>query len=152
MKRFGLICIILAFMFMGCMKIQKKDPVCERPGAVDSVICQVLADKGVSIKDVNFLFKGVNLALIKEDVYAKEDFLKFLDEVEGLLKSASSYENLAQYLITVVGNLNQDYKVEIVLLVEYFNDFSIAADISDFDRNLLLEHINQQRFIVGLLE
>ena len=160
MKRFGLICIILTFMFtftfMGCsgMSLQQPDPdpVCERPGAELSYICRVLTDKGISVKDANLLFKGINIILIQKDAYTKEQFLKFIDEVEGLINASSTYENLSAYLLTVVGNFNSDYKVEIILLADYFSDFTLAVDISDFDRDLLLEHIKQQRFIVSFIE
>jgi hypothetical protein len=154
MKKFDLFCIVLVLMFVitGCLfSFVKKEPVCERPGAENSIICKVLTDRGINVNDVNLLFKVVNVTLIKKDAYTKEEFLKFIDEVEGLITVSSTYENLSAYLLDAVNNFNENYKIEMVLLADYFDDFDMVVNISDFDRDLLLEHIKQQRDIVSLM-
>jgi len=67
--------------------------------------------------------------------------------------NVSTYQGLAQYLITVTGELKSEHNMEIILLSEYLNMFeSVSMPISEFDKYLLKGHIQQQRKLVLMIQ
>jgi len=153
MKKLVLIitCALLCVSLVACGNVQVKDDPCMKPEAADSVICEKLSAIGISVYDANLLFKLVNLELVKQGAYAKQDCLVFLDNVESILDSAT-YNDVAAYIIMEATDLKTKYGAEIILLMDYFNRFEgVKIPITEFDKGLLKEHINQQRQILGML-
>jgi len=143
--------LIIPFLFIACGNIQVKDDPCMKPEAVDSVICAKLQAVGVSVYDANLIFKLANLELVRQGAYAKEDCLKFLDNVESVLDFAT-YNDVVAYIIMEASDLETKYGAEVILLMDYFNRFEgVKIPITEFDKGLLREHINQQRQILGML-
>jgi len=143
--------IIPCVLLFACGNMPVKDDPCMTPAAVDSVICEKLAAIGISVYDANLLFKLANLELVKQGAYAKEDCLTFLDNVESIIDSAT-YNDVAAYIVMEATDLKTKYGAEIILLMDYFNRFEgIALPITEFDKKLLKEHINQQRQTLGML-
>ena len=150
MKRLILI-LVAVFLIFSCGQMQVKEDPCMKPEAADSVICDKLSSLGVSVYDANLLFKLANLELIRQGAYAKEDCEKFLDNVESIIDSAT-YNDVAAYIIMEAADLKTKYGAELILLMDYFNRFEgIKIPITDFDKGLLREHINQQRQTLGML-
>ena len=146
-----LLLIIPCFLLIACAPPQIKDDPCMKPEAADSVICAKLQDMGMSVYDANLIFKLANLELVKQGAYAKEDCEWFLDNVESILDTAT-YNDVVAYIVMEAGNLQTKYGAEIILLMDYFNRFEgVKIPITEFDKGLLREHINQQRQILGML-
>ena len=153
MKKLVLIitCALLCVSLVACGNVQVKDDPCMKPEAADSVICEKLSAIGISVYDANLLFKLVNLELVKQGAYAKSDCEWFLNNVESIIDTAT-YNDVAAYIIMEATDLKTKYGAEIILLMDYFNRFEgVKIPITEFDKGLLKEHINQQRQILGML-
>ena len=152
MKKFFTVLLCIFFMsFLGCAATQSRSSVCNKPEAQDSVICDTFGNLGMSVEQANLLFKVANVALIQENAYTKESFLKFLDETERLVDTSGSYMNLALYIISAIEAFNYKHGVELIMISDYLYTFNQTTPITSYDQYLLKEHIKQQRNTVNLL-
>ena len=146
-----LLLIAVCASLFACGNIQVKDDPCMKPEAADSVICAKLSSLGVSVYDANLIFKLANLELVRQGAYAKEDCEFFLNSVEAFLDIAT-YDVVVSYIIFKATDLKTKYGAEVILLMDYFNRFEgVDIPITEFDKGLLREHIDQQRQILGML-
>jgi len=144
--RVGLLALIVfcvaAILAVGCAGgVQPTISVCDDPERGPSFICEKFRDVGVRVEDADLILQMVNLRLIKEDVYSKEQVLKFLDICEAWLTEGSiSYRSFGARAIEMAG----DYP-ELIVLSRYVGMLNSTKFISLFDRQLLLAHIEHQR-------
>jgi len=153
----GILILVLVALMAGCGALgiitQEKPNVCiTSPEATDSYICATLTKLGVEPKDANILFKFVNVELIRQKAYSKIDFLYFLDNIESILNTDTSYVQIVSYILHETDQINGIYGAEFVLLSDYFNAFKSPKLISEFDIQLLKIHIKEQREILVFIK
>jgi len=134
-------CIVLPLLVvgMGCSSMQPS-PVCENEK--NSLICEKIPQP----KHADILLQLGNLRAIKEDVYSGKQAINFLEKCEGIISEQKTYKDLTQKLISQIDEVD----VEIIVLSNYLNKLKVDLPISDFDRNLLKQHIAHQKRIIEL--
>lgn len=132
--------LILLVLLFGCAHSGPPPPsVCDRPEAAESVICAACSEIGVPVEDVDLLIAIVALRAL--DNYERATVLKFYIDVEDFLKVTSSYIELIAFVqkyIDVTGP-------EILIISRYLPYFNSPQLVGDFDRGLLLFHIEKMK-------
>lgn len=129
------ICILLA----GCASMPQSK-VCET--GEPSLICETIP----SPETADILLQIANLEAVKHDVYTGEQAIRFLEDCESFLVSVDTYGDLCRWLAVKVNKLN----IEILVLSGYLDTLNVAMPISNYDRGLLQNHIDQQRNVLLL--
>lgn len=125
--------------------------VCMTPEATNSVICPTLAKVSLTPESANLMFKLANIEAIRANIYAKKDVLAFFNSAEALLEDAT-YMSLASYVIFEIAKINTKYQLEMVLITQSFAVFQTTnIPINEFDKNLILTHIKQQKQLLALV-
>jgi len=140
MKNF-FISIIFIFLLSSCASIQEIHPICEN--RVDSYICQVFPNPLA----VDLILRFANVEAIKNDVYTKEQAVAAINNLETLIKNSHSFLDFFLIAQNYVGNMGP----EIFILADSFSSFNRPIPISEFDKYLLLEHLNRQKQIILLI-
>ncbi|MBN1840799.1 MAG: hypothetical protein JW883_00755 [Deltaproteobacteria bacterium] len=157
---FLLACFVF-FPFSGCSTIQIAPTdglgVCDQiPEGETSTICEISVRVGQKPETVAGVLKVTNLALLAEDVYTAQQALDFIEDVETRLNEAKTAGNGVSYVsaIDYVRNrfLALPAKVQAFLVVvSDFTEVDIGSDkfLTNYDIDLLLEHLDKQRAIVA---
>jgi hypothetical protein len=144
--------ILLPIAFIFVLSSCATSQICAKPEAVDSLICPTLAKVNMTPESANLMFKLANIELLRNNVYAKADVLKFFDNVESVL-DVDTYSQLVQYMLFEIAGINSAYAIEFLLITEALTQFqTINLPISDFDKGLLKAHIAQQRSLLTLVQ
>ena len=138
MKKF-LPLIVLAIFFMGCAGMPPAPTVCDQPGAEKSWLCaQVLRVEGMQIEDVDILIRVAIVRGLK-----KQSDKDRLAEVLGKIESALAENITYRYLIEFVGDELTGPELE--LISRRLIMFDSTRFISNFDKDLILKHIEKLR-------
>lgn len=129
--------IALVFTFMGCSYIQTSK-VCETEQK--SLICEKIPHP----EQAGILLQIANITALKKDAYSAEQAFKFLDDVESFLKEADTYGNACRW----IANEMDKYDLEVLILSGYIDILNIPETITEYDRELLLKHIERQRALI----
>lgn len=134
-------CIALPLIIVGvgCSGMQPSQ-VCktEEP----SVICEKIPQP----EHADIILQIGNLRAIKGDIYSGKEAIAFLEKCEAILSEQKTYKDLTQKLVAEINEVD----IEIIVLSEYVNKLKVDLPISDFDRNLLKQHIENQKKIIKL--
>lgn len=140
MRNKGKASLVLAVLLLsvGCAHMQPSS-VCDTEQ--ESLICENIPQP----ENADILLQLANARLLKSETYSAEEALNFLDMCESFLtKDAVSYEGLAQWLVTKM----DEYSLEVFVLSGYVSTIRSPQMISDYDRQLLLKHIEHQRNLI----
>lgn len=130
--------LVLLVSVMGCAHMEKSS-VCDTEQ--ESLIC----DKIPQPENADILLQLANVQMLKEEAYSAEDALNFLDMCESFLSEETvTYAGMVRWLSTKM----EDYSLEIFVLSGYVETLQIPQTLTDFDRNLLLSHIEHQRNLI----
>lgn len=139
------IAVIMSIVLLtGCSLLGLEPPpsVCDQPEAGGSVICGVCDEIGVNVEDVDLLIQIAALRVLDE--HGRRVAVDFYDSVEAFLAMDRSYAALLRYVqqyIDITGP-------EILIISRYLPMFDSPLRISDFDRDLLLIHIERTRALL----
>lgn len=130
--------LILLLVFVGCAHMEKSS-VCDTEQ--ESLICEKIPQPEHS----DILLQLANVRMLKNEVYIAEDALDFLEMCKSFLTEEEvSYGGLAQWLATKM----DDYSLEVLVLSGYVDTFKSPQMITDYDRSLLLKHIERQKNLI----
>lgn len=153
MKKLIVIMTILAIVLstFGCSKyLQVKEDPCTVPESAGSILCDNFNKIGISAYDADLFFKLANVELIKHNVYTKEAAVGFLNDLDNMLEN-TTYSNFAAYVISKINNMNNDYGMEIAIVMDYMNRFKgIEVPINSYDVYLIKQHIKNQKALLGV--
>jgi|GEM_PF-5694521 len=142
MKKIIIVFLSILFLF-SCVHLIKQPSVCDQPGAEKSYLCAQCESIGARIEDVD-LFLQIATAEIDVD---KEEVLKFLDDVESFLLVTSSYVELFIFVNRYIDISD----TSTLIISQYLKHLNSPAMISEFDRGLLMIHIENQRQLLRTL-
>jgi len=119
-------------------------------GCENSLIYKEAAKLGVTPQLIGTIFQLANLELIKNDVVAKADISQFLDDVESLLdRDQTTYLDVVNMVVSRVSEIQDQFGPEVIVLITAFSQqLSEPIPIDDCDRQLLLQHIEDQRRVL----
>jgi len=142
MKQFFTI-LIIGFFMTGCGMLQVKNPVCETAPEC-SLICQHIPYP----EETDLLLKIVNNNLLLQGVYTAEDAAAFLDRIEILVQGIATYADLVIAIDKELSLLPAIVKTNIIVLSDAVFDFCYTLPICEFDRNLMLKGVENQRRVL----
>ncbi|HUU39866.1 MAG TPA: hypothetical protein VMW42_02885 [Desulfatiglandales bacterium] len=144
---FLILTVLLLFMMTACATTSS---VCTQiPEGETSVICEMLP---TSPENTDLVIRLISFELVKNNVVAEGDVLKFLDGVEEVVNSVTTYKDVATYIVTKIASLRKKYGGELIILSDYVQIFGdIELPVSDFDRELLKTCIASKRSDLVLL-
>ncbi len=133
--------IIISVILAGCAALGIAPPpsVCDQPGSEKSLICSVCEDMGTTPEAADLILQAA--ALRSLDDHDKGAVLRFYGEVESFLSVSVSYTALINYVQNYVDMTGP----ELMIVSLYFPRLQSTQIISQFDRNLLLSHIDNMR-------
>ncbi|HUV00859.1 MAG TPA: hypothetical protein VMW32_07850 [Bacteroidales bacterium] len=132
--------LAMVFMFTGCAILPPIPSVCDTaPG--ESWICTKANDLGVKVEDMDLL---ISVAILRMDKSVAKKALKFYDAVEVFLSKDVLYRELIDYVRNEVRLTGP----EILIVSRYLPYLYSNNYISDFDKGLILAHIDHQRALL----
>lgn len=141
---FGLVTMIILCALCACSFLQ---PAEIPEGCENSFII----NKIPNYREVDVLFQLANVQGIRQDLYTREQALKFLDDCEAMLES-TTYSDLAIFVIAKIKWLNEHAGVEVLILSQYVTDaFNEPLPLDACDIDLLKKHIQKQRTLIKML-
>ncbi len=96
--------------------------------------------------------RGVNYGLLKYSAYTKNQVLLAIDEIELFARDVVTYASLSFYVFERIKMLQQKFGSELIIISKYLEILNKELPISDFDRQLILIHLEKQRKIVELIK
>ena len=143
--------IVVAFLVtVGCsakfLRIGPEYSVCKDAPA-ESLICKYFDEPETQ----DLILKVANYEILKYHVFSVEDVGNFFDEMEAYLVEPISYAEAFAFISGQIKEIREYIGGEIILLSEFAGVFQDEAlPVSDFDRILLLKHIENQRSTIRL--
>jgi hypothetical protein len=139
-----IILVFIAFVLTGCAQIQPTPSVCESPDAEGSIICKILYETGAATPEqANFILKLATGIMLENNPDKCESTMNFLNSSIALLESGIQYSTISNYITSFVPITLEITAEE---LLDGMLDFQVP--INDFDKGLLIEHLEQQRSVV----
>lgn len=144
--------ILLAFtlLFISCIATQPKEPVCERPGAEKSIICDIAKKHNFTPEDVYYgLLDGATIALIASK-HSEEGFLTkamigaYINDIRQYLVD-NEFITVADVVTQMIDRAEMAEDAELVAgilhrRIEVFRDDDLSLWVlPEFDRSLLIE-------------
>lgn len=141
MKKKGMKMLLLLplLVAVGCAFTQPST-ICETDKP--SLICKRLSNP----EQADVLLQVANIQGLKNDVYSGEEALKFLDFCEQLINKSTTYFDMTNY----ISNVFDDYELEVLILSRYMPKLAVDIPITNYDRQLLLAHIQHQREVISM--
>lgn len=144
-----LMVLLLCFTLVGCANLglqplETEPSVCEKPEAAVSWICKVTAEMNTTPEEINGILLDANAIGLITEAYKKEQALKVIDVLEVSLGSTQSYTNL----INLVIKETDKAKLIASIVSRRLGSFQSPLIISNFDKELLRYHLEQQRLLL----
>jgi len=135
---------LVSITMSGCSLIGIEPPpsVCDEAPS-DSVICRVCSEMGTTPEAADLILQAAALRALDE--HDKSKVLTFYDDIEYFIGMSINYTELIDYVQDRV-NLTGP---EILLISLYLPKFESPQMISQFDKYLLLAHIDHMRAILA---
>lgn len=151
MKKFFVL-FLFAFLMVGCfsgkfLRIGPEVSICD--GAPEnSLICEHFPRP----ENQDLLLRLVNFELMKFEVFDPDQVDNFFTEIEERLNQGGiTYSMVYQIASDAIHEIKEYAGGEILIFAEYAGIFQQEITlISDFDRQLLLKHIENQRSTIRL--
>ena len=144
--------IIMVFMFLimftGCSWMNSltsdKPSVCD--GVTGSFICETIDNP----ETADVFLQLANYEILRKGVFKKADVEKFFNEMETYIKAVDTWSNLVVYVSNRIESVREKVGMEIFILTQYSDVLNKPIPISEFDKNLILIHIEHQKRIIQL--
>ena len=148
---------VLAVLAMaGCATININKPsVCDKPEAQDSVICELAGHVGQTPETVAGILKISNIAALAGNLYTAQEAEAFIDEaIEHLIffkdMDTLTYVQVVKYTLQKLSLLSPEAMALFVILDGFTSyDFGEVRLLTDFDIDMLVKHLNDQKLILA---
>ena len=139
MKFFKIFIIML--LVTSCASVGLKERRCNQvPEGQESVLCSVF---GGYVEEADLAIRLANVAALEKDFYAANTALNIIDLIKSDVEMGISYATFAKIVTERVSN-----RIGIVVAQEMDRLTGIELIISEFDKQLILEHLAKQRMLV----
>jgi hypothetical protein len=142
MRLFGLTILLCGLTACSYLGLSKPPSVCDTAPS-DSVICNVCNDMDVTPESIDLILQASALRGLGE--YDRSIVLSSYNDIEKLILTKKTYAGLIESVQEYVELTGP----EILLISLYLPKFSSPLQISEFDRALLLSHIESMKVILG---
>lgn len=145
-KSILVVCMLIVIIFltmMGCggLKVEYTNSAC-REAPDNSVICNIFNG---DVESVNAILIITNITAIKKKLIKKKQILNTLERAESKLKEIISYKVYADFINNLIHN-----SVGFNILSDHAFKFSKHSRIiSNFDKELILKHIKNQKEVIN---
>ena len=138
----SIVVIIIPILFAACSTAPPPRP----DGCEHSLIYKVADEMHTTPQAVGTVFQLADLELIKNNLVAKDDVSRFLDDVESLLaKDQTTYLDVMTLIVRRVRAIQEHFGPEVMLLFTAFaNELSKPIPLDPCDRAMLLQHVADQ--------
>jgi len=152
MKKLALFTSALILIFgttfiSGCGLFQTNP---NKPSICDGVEGSLICDTVKNPETADILLQLTSYEMLKNGVFSKEDVFNFLNDIELLLNNIVTWSDLVYYVTNRVEFLGEKMGVELYILTQYSSALNQPIAISEFDKELLLIHIEKQKRLVNL--
>lgn len=146
MKSLFLGVLLAAAIFLGgCATMMKPQPsICD--GVQGSFLCDEVKDP----RKADVLLQLANYEVLRHGVFSKEDVMTFFNELELFVENVQTWADLVLYVTNRVETLKEKLGVELYIVSQYADLLNADIPINDFDKKLILVHIENQKKIVSL--
>lgn len=142
MKKVLMAVALVSIMFVtGCATTQPSQ-IC-LGHTEDSLICQHIPNP----LQADVVLRIANLEAIKNDVYTRQQAYDAINYIEDVVKTTNTYSDL----LLVVNKYIKNMGPEILIVTSSFEELNKTLPISDYDRKLILIHLERQKEIIKLV-
>ena len=138
MKKFFVLCILSLALF-ACTP--KPSPICVNH--TDSLICQYIPDP----LQADLVLRIANLEAIKNNVYTKQQALIAIDKIETAVNSTITYSDI----LILTNEYIKQLGPEIIVVTSTFDKLNQNIPISDYDKKLIIAHLERQKQVINLI-
>ena len=132
---------ILTLFLVSCASVGLKERKCNQiPEGQESVLCNVFQGY---VEEADLAIRLANVAALEKDIYAASTALNVIDTIKESVETGITYAAFANIVINKVSN-----RIGIVVAQEMERLTGIEIVISEFDRQLILDHLAKQRMLV----
>ena len=142
-KIFGIVVVALSINM--CAFLPTPPSVCDT-APEDSYICAKAGELGVQVEDIDLLLQTAAFYVLKDK--DKEKVLKFYIAIEKILNGDITYQLLMKIVLEKVDAAGP----EVMLAARYIRMLDVNNLISDFDKNLILIHIEHQKDLLNSID
>jgi hypothetical protein len=155
---------ILALILMGfvmmflpgfkCASVQTKPSVCDTvPEGEHSVICDLAEKSGTTPEMIAGVLKLANVGGLSGKLYTAQEASVFLDGIILTLETLEegiTYTDAVKYILLKMEGLTPEVQALFIVLDDFTGyQFETPQLLSDFDINLLLTHLKEQKALLA---
>jgi len=151
-----LIPLIAILFLVGCAT----GNICNKVPEGESVICDATDSIGVSPESLSNILVIVNVAALEKSIWTAREAMEFVEEAEKLLKEAKKWNNLitygdvVDYLLRAYSGLSPRVQAVFVVIDPLTSltsiEYQMPQFLSEFDIDMLLAHLDKQKYIISL--
>jgi len=133
--------LLTCFCLTGCALVQNL-PVVGCGDSTNSIITKLIPNP----KTADMVLALANYEGLKRGKYSKNQVEKFFGKIEKYCSNATTYNDLAIIIMKEVDGLAEEIGPRFIIVSSYMDLFlNQKVPISDYDRCLILRHIENQR-------
>lgn len=138
MKKIILLLVCLTLLSSCSLFHKNKNSICQTIKE-PSYICKIANKNKVDIEEVGKIIKIANTLLIIENKYTAKQAIEVLKDVKSVLNSSISYIEI----YSRISNIKFKYPELFIIMDCYFDEFQTTLVLTDFDKKLLNNYIDQ---------
>lgn len=135
------ILMILCLLMVGCASVGLEERKCNQmPEGQISTLCVVFQGY---VEEADFAIRIANVAALEKSIYTASAALRVVDTIKTDVERGISYATFADMVMKRVSS-----RLGMVVAQEMDRLTGIELIISDFDKQLILDHLHKQRMLI----